>query len=116
MEGTRSVGLKAKVRTRGQVGTIVQSDDEIMFGRALDESRACAERIEAFRSRSSAGSTAGSQCLTAGTLALDIAAFELHGATLRSLARWYPDEPRVGLAVAEWVDREREVAGAGATG
>lgn len=63
----------------------MEPDDEILFGRTLDESRECAERIA-----------------TLNGLAFDRAEFELHGATLSSLARWYPDEPRVRRAVLEW--------------
>jgi hypothetical protein len=68
----------------------MQPDDEIVFGRSLDESRACLERI-ATVSREQASD-----------LAFARAEFELHGATLRSLAKWYPDEPRVTDAVREW--------------
>jgi hypothetical protein len=68
----------------------MQPDDEIVFGRSLDESRACAERIEApDRERTI-------------DLTFTRAELELHGATLRSLAKWYPDEPRVQRAVTEW--------------
>ena len=65
-------------------------DDEIVFGRSLDESRACLERIATLTNA------------PASDLAFTRAEFELHGATLRSLAKWYPDEPRVTDAVREW--------------
>jgi hypothetical protein len=68
----------------------MQPDDEIVFGRSLDESRACAERIEA----------PGRE--PASELVFTRAELELHGATLRSLAKWYPDDPRVQHAVTEW--------------
>lgn len=55
-------------------------DDEIVFGRVLDDFRACDN----------------------GADALATAEFELHGATFRSLLRWYPDDARVRAAVAEW--------------
>jgi hypothetical protein len=67
----------------------MQPDDEIMFGRVLDDSRACSERIDAVRREPR-------------ELARVRAFLELHGATLRSLAKWYPCEPRVRDAVAEW--------------
>ena len=66
----------------------MEPDDEIVFGRTLDETRQCAERIESLRG--------------GGTLAMDLAEFDLHGTTLQSLAKWYPDEPRVRRAVLEW--------------
>jgi hypothetical protein len=66
----------------------MQVDDEIIFGRVLDETRQCGERIES--------------SLAPADVAMSLAEFELHGATLRSLARWYPEEPRVRLSVLEW--------------
>jgi hypothetical protein len=68
----------------------MQPDDEIVFGRSLDESRACVERIESPDRQE------------ARDLIFTRAELELHGATLRSLAKWYPDEPRVQRAVTEW--------------
>jgi hypothetical protein len=68
----------------------MQPDDEIVFGRTLDESRACLERIETLSRE------------PASDLVFTRAEFELHGATLRSLAKWYPDERRVHDAVTEW--------------
>jgi hypothetical protein len=65
----------------------MQPDDDIMVGRALDESHECLERMQGER---------------AGDLVFVRAEFELHGATLRSLAKWYPDEARVEAAVREW--------------
>ena len=65
----------------------MEPDDEIVFGRALDETRQCAERIDSLRG---------------SALAMDLAEFELHGTTLQWLAKWYPDEPRVRRAVLEW--------------
>jgi hypothetical protein len=65
-------------------------DDEIVFGRSLDDSRACLERIETLSREQ------------AIDLVFTRAEFELHGATLHSLAKWYPDEARVSDAVMEW--------------
>jgi len=63
------------------------ADDEAVFGRALDESRNEAGLIES---------------LHGDRLIRTIAAFEIHGSTLRQLAKWYPDEPCVGRAAREW--------------
>lgn len=80
---------------------VMEPDDEIVFGRALDESRACLERIECLR-RDVALVTVGGDVYCAGALEIALAIFELHGATLLSLAKWYPAEPRVRLAALEW--------------
>lgn len=62
------------------LGQTMTPDDEILFGRVVDDSRTCSDGADAFA----------------------IAEFELHGATLRSLMRWYPNEARVLAALAEW--------------
>jgi hypothetical protein len=59
----------------------MQVDDEILFGRVVDELRA------------------------PNDAEMTPADFHLHGATLRSLARWYPEECRVHRSLVEW-DRQ----------
>ncbi len=79
----------------------MEPDDEVVFGRALDESRARFEQIQSLRAASAeAVPLEGSDRFA--DLILAMAAFELHGATLRSLAHWYPKEERVRLAALEW--------------
>jgi len=70
-------------------------DDEILFGRAADESKSSYERAGALAREACTG-------LPPSDLALALAEFELHGATLRSLMRWYPEELRVRNALADW--------------
>lgn len=70
-------------------------DDEILFGHVVDESRYSYERVNALARLAHAGSPPPD-------LALAIAEFELHGATLRSLLRWYPDEAPVRKAFMGW--------------
>ncbi|HEY1977636.1 MAG TPA: hypothetical protein VGG89_13875 [Candidatus Baltobacteraceae bacterium] len=67
-------------------------DDEILFGRVRDEVRTSYERVQDSRTFGALG---------AG-LALALAEFELHGATLRSLRGWYPYEEHIGVALADW--------------
>ena len=70
-------------------------DDEILFGHVADESRSSFERLNALAHRAHAGSLPPD-------LALAVAQFELHGATLRSLLRWYPNEARIRKALLDW--------------
>jgi hypothetical protein len=69
-------------------------DDEILFGRVEDESQSSYERVAGLAREAHTGS--------APDLALALAMFELHGATLRSFLRWYPEESRVRSALADW--------------
>lgn len=43
-------------------------------------------------------------------LVLALAEFEFHGTSLRSLARWYPDESRVRKALLDWLLASRLAA------
>jgi hypothetical protein len=70
-------------------------DDEVLFGRVCDDSRSSFERVE--RLVSEALERAAS-----AELAIALAEFELHGATLRSLLQWYPDETLVRSALIDW--------------
>ena len=80
----------------------MEPDDEVIFGRALDESRTCSSRIESLR-LDLAAVPAGPQSHPLVTdLTLAVAEFELHGSTLRTLAKWYPEEARIPPAVLEW--------------
>jgi hypothetical protein len=80
----------------------MEPDDDIILGRALDESRACLERIESLRRRRATVTSVARGTDAGSELTLALANFELHGATLHSLARWYPAETRVRLAALEW--------------
>jgi hypothetical protein len=75
----------------------LETDDEIIFNRALDDSRACVARIELLRTDEKMNDH-----LPGNDLICAIAEFELHGATLCSLNRWYPNEQRVKFALLEW--------------
>jgi hypothetical protein len=66
-----------------------------VFGRVRDEICSSFERAEASVREASGHSRPPN-------LVLALAEFELHGASLRSLARWYPDESRVRKAVLDW--------------
>jgi hypothetical protein len=70
-------------------------DDEILLGHAADESRYSYERVRALARQAHESSPPPD-------LALAMAEFELHGATLRSLLRWYPDEAHVRKTLADW--------------
>ncbi len=77
----------------------MQPDDEIVLGRALDESRDSLRLIESLRAalnRDDLGSNRSAE------LNLTAAEFELHGATLHRLADWYPNDAQVQQAVQEW--------------
>ena len=69
-------------------------DDEILFGRVLDETHSSYERVEGLRG--------GGAVVVTAELAVAVAEFQLHGATLRLLRRWYPLEDRVREALADW--------------
>jgi len=69
-------------------------DDETIFFSVRDESRSSWERLKQSRD-SASGPLRADQ-------AVALAEFELHGATLRSLLRWYPNEDRVRAALANW--------------
>lgn len=81
-------------------------DDEILFGRARDESRSSYDRIIALGRDVTAE-------LKLRAFALSMAEFELHGATLASLHRWYPNEPRVRSALAGWEHLSLQLTAAG---
>ncbi len=78
----------------------MQIDDEVIFGRALDESRECLARIESLRSEPALAIAANAR--QPESLEAALAEFELHGSTLRSLAQWYPNERRIRLGFFEW--------------
>jgi hypothetical protein len=70
-------------------------DDEILFGHVADDVQHSFERVDRLANQAVGGDPPPD-------LALALAEFELHGATLRSLVRWYPDEIRVRAALADW--------------
>ncbi|HZZ00566.1 MAG TPA: hypothetical protein VFE36_13435 [Candidatus Baltobacteraceae bacterium] len=70
-------------------------DDEILFGHVQDECPTSYERVAALARQANTGSAPSD-------LALALAVFELHGATLRSFMGWYPDDTRVRAALADW--------------
>ena len=69
-------------------------DDEVLFAHVCDEGEACFERAAALAS--------GTEARPGPELSYALANFELHGATLRSLRCWYPEENRVQTALVEW--------------
>ena len=75
-------------------------DDEILFGHALDESWLCYGRLEAIV-RGAAPATVHREAAD-GDLYKLLAEFELHGNTLRMLARWQPENPRFRQGLADW--------------
>jgi len=68
-------------------------DDEVVFGRACDESISSFELVQ--RLVNEAGPRSAE-------LSLAVAEFELHGATLKNLVRWYPDEAHIRTALIDW--------------
>ena len=88
----------------------MQVDDEVVFGRALDESRAGFEQIESLRRALMQSDPVAVNPHLCADLTLATALFELHGATLRCLATWYPSEDRVRLAALEWERSSSELA------
>lgn len=69
-------------------------DDEILLSHASDESQFSYERVQSLRNLRRGGAPSD--------LTFALAEFELHGATLRSLRGWYPQESRVRAALADW--------------
>jgi len=84
-------------------------DEEVVFARAIDESRSERDRIESLRADfdASNGTTEGFRL--DGELVRALSMFELHGATLRRLADWYPNDARVWRAAQEWDVLQRGV-------
>lgn len=71
------------------------TDDEILLGRVRDEigssyERAATLALELFEPPAP------------DELLMALGLFELHGATLRTLGRWYPDQTCVRDAIFEW--------------
>jgi hypothetical protein len=81
------------------------TDDEIVFLHVRDESRSTYDRLEKLRN-------AALDAVTPD-LAFALAEFELHGATLRSLRRWYPLDDRVRQTLANWEVLSLELASRG---
>jgi hypothetical protein len=69
----------------------MEPDDEMIFHRVLDDSRRCLAVLD-----SGEGETPHPDAEFAR------ASFQLHGDTLRTLARWYPRETRIRLSILEW--------------
>ncbi|MBV8153855.1 MAG: hypothetical protein JO029_09265 [Candidatus Eremiobacteraeota bacterium] len=70
-------------------------DDEIIFGHVADEIEGSFDRVERLAHQAESGEAPSD-------LAVALAVFELHGATLKALMRWYPEEPRIRAALADW--------------
>jgi len=78
------------------------AEDEAVFARAVDESRSGCDRIVALRGDLAAGTGTAERAGLVAELMLALSMFELHGATLRRLTDWYPDEGRVRRGAQEW--------------
>jgi hypothetical protein len=78
----------------------MQPDDEIVLGRALDESRDSLRLIESLQAALHRDGL--ERFNRTADLNVTAAEFELHGATLHRLADWYPNEAQVQRAVQEW--------------
>lgn len=75
-------------------------DDEILFDHALDESWLCYGRLEAL----ARGIVLVVPYRETGDRDLSalLAEFELHGATLRTLSGWQPENVRFRQGLADW--------------
>lgn len=73
----------------------MRSDEEMLFGRVRDEIDSSYERAALL----TLGLTEPS---VPDELGLALGMFELHGATLRTLSRWYPKEACVRDALRGW--------------
>ena len=81
----------------------MSSDDEILFAQVRDDSDSSFRRVQCLVQEPIQDSTSHE-------LALTLAEFELHGDTLRTLTRWYPDDERVRNALEDWELSNRDLA------
>jgi hypothetical protein len=83
----------------------LHSDDEIVFGLALDESRAYAKDLASPQGDGAAAAPNDGVAATGGSRPdrrQARAFFELHGGTLKLLADWHPSDDRFKRAAQEW--------------
>jgi len=88
----------------------LHSDDEIVFGLALDESRAYVKNLEVQQGDGGASPPPDGAAPRDGSALRHgfhdrrqaRAFFDLHGATLKLLADWYPADERFKRAAQEW--------------
>jgi hypothetical protein len=80
----------------------MRSEDEVIFGRALDETRACLEQLAAPTREGALVAVHAERSARRQDPALGIGVFYLHGATFRSLAKWYPEDERIRHALLNW--------------
>lgn len=73
----------------------MSTDDEILFGQVRDDSTSSFLRVQLLVREPTTDSASRE-------LALTLAEFELHGATMQALSRWYPDDQRVRNAFEDW--------------
>jgi hypothetical protein len=96
---------------------MMKPDDEIAFLRARDDSRVKFRQIMNLRSLRAqlGGAPPAHPLLVADIKALPgiIGVFTLHGRTLRRLQERYPQEERIGRAVASWEDCCKDLESAG---
>lgn len=96
---------------------MMKPDDEIAFLRARDDSRVKYRQILNLNAlRAGFGDAAPPHpILAADVKALPgiVGVFALHGRTLRHLQERYPEEERIGQAVARWEECSRDLASAG---
>lgn len=79
---------------------MMEPDDEVIFGRVVDDSRRCLAQLDSPNPQAAPPDPAFAR-----------ASFELHGETLRALARWYPNEMRVRLTLLEWELSQHQLDG-----
>jgi hypothetical protein len=84
----------------------MSTDDEILFGQVRDDSTSSFLRVQ-YLVREPISDSSSRE------LALTLAEFELHGATMWTLTRWYPDDQRVRHAFEDWDSFNRDLMSLG---
>jgi hypothetical protein len=80
----------------------MRSEDEVIFGRALDETQAWLEQLAVPRRETALVTGQPEHAPRSHDPALGLGVFQLHGATFRTLAKWYPDDERIRHALLNW--------------
>jgi hypothetical protein len=80
----------------------MRSEDEVIFGRALDETQAWLEQMGVSRRETALVTAHREQPARSSDSALGLGVFHLHGATFRTLAKWYPEDERIRHALLDW--------------
>ena len=84
----------------------MSTDDEILFGQVRDDSDSSFLRVQCLVREPISDSRSRE-------LALTLAEFELHGATIRTLTCWYPEDERVRHAFEDWDFHNRDLMSKG---